>query len=78
MPIWVWWQWWADRRRPDLRASGFLPKGVRGIRVECRVKEDQVLLSDFELWHYILNYWYLPKSEKSGESFEKKRSSPAI
>ena len=71
MPVWAWWQWWGDRRRPDLRASGYLPKGAQGIRVELRVKDDQVLLSDFELWHYVLNYWYLPKTEKDGEAFEK-------
>ena len=67
MPVWVWWQWWGDRRRPDLRASGHLPKGVGGVRVECRVGDDRVLLSDFELWHYVLNYWYLPRTEKSWE-----------
>ncbi len=72
MPIWAWWQWWGDRRRPDLRASGYLPKGTRGIRVELQVKTDRVLLSDFELWHYVLNYWYLPKTEKEGGVFEKK------
>jgi hypothetical protein len=31
-----------------------------------------VLLSDFDLWHYVLNYWHLPRSEKEGEEFEKK------
>ena len=72
MPVWGWWQWWGDRRRPDLRAGGYLPKGVRGVRVELRMEEDRVLLSDFELWHYVLNYWYLPKTEKDGEAFEKK------
>jgi len=72
MPIWAWWQWWGDRRRPDLRASGYLPKGTRGIRVELRVQADHVLLSDFELWHYVLNYWYLPRTEKEGIAFEKK------
>ena len=72
MPIWAWWQWWGDRRRPDLRASGYLPKGTRGVRVELQVEADCVLLSDFELWHYVLNYWYLPKTEKEGSEFEKK------
>lgn len=72
MPVWVWWQWWSDRRRPDLRAGGHLPKGSRGIRVEFQVEDDLVLLSDFDLWHYVLNYWYLPRSEKDGEAFEKK------
>jgi len=71
MPIWGW-RRLGDRRKPDLRTSGHLPKGVRGVRVECRVENNQVLLSDFELWHYVLNYWYLPKSEKDGESFDKK------
>jgi len=72
MPIWAWWQWWGDRRRPDLRAGWHLPKGTRGVRVELRVKNDRVLLSDFDLWHYVLNYWYLPKTEEHGVSFEKK------
>ena len=71
MPIWAWWQWWGDRHRPDLRASGYLPKGTRGIRVELQVKADRVLLCDFELWHYVLNYWYLPKTEKEGKTFKR-------
>ena len=32
--------------------------------------EDLVLLSDFELWHYVLNYWYLATSLADGEAFE--------
>ena len=73
MPIWAWHQWeGAARRKPDLRAGGHLPKGVRGVRVECRVEDDRVLLSDFDLWHYVLNYWYLPETEERGEAFEKK------
>ena len=80
LPVWAWWQWWGDRRRPDLRASGHLPKGVGGVRVECRVADDRVLLSDFELWHYVLNLWYLPRTEKDGEAFEKKlaRAGPSL
>ena len=42
------------------------------MRVECQVAEERVLLSDFDLWHYVLNYWYLPKTEKDGKAFEKK------
>ena len=68
MPIWAWYQWEGSRRKPDLRASGYLPKGEPGVRLELRVADDRVLLSDFDLWHYVLNYWYLPKSEKAGEA----------
>jgi len=27
-------------------------------------------LSDFDLWHYVLNYWYLPTSEADRDRFE--------
>jgi len=71
MPIWVWLQWAGKRRRPDLRASGHLPKGTCGVRLECKIQDERVLLPDFELWHYVLNYGYLPKTVKEGEAFEK-------
>jgi hypothetical protein len=73
MPIWAWYQWeGAARRKPDLRSGGYLPKGERGVRIECRVADDRVLLSDFDLWHYVLNYWYLPDTVKIGNAFERK------
>ena len=72
LPIWAWYQWEGVRRKPDLRAAGYLPQGERGVRVELDVADDRVLLSDFDLWHYVLNYWYLPRSKKDGEVFEKK------
>lgn len=57
---------------PDLRASGHLPSGTVGVRLELDVDPDDVLLSDFELWHYVLNYWYLPRSLSDGNRFERK------
>ena len=78
MPIWVWWQWWSDRRRPDLRASGHLPKGTRGVRIECKVQDERVLLSDFELWHFVLNYGYLPKTEEEDEEFDEELTAAGL
>jgi hypothetical protein len=73
LPIWAWYQWeGVNRRRPDLRAGGYLSKAERGVRVELEVADDRVLLSDFDLWHYVLNYWYLPTTEKDGKAFEEK------
>lgn len=70
-PIWAWHQWEdSGKRKPDLRASSHLEKGTVGVRMEIEVGEAKVLLSDFELWHYVLNYWYLPATEKEGEDFE--------
>ena len=30
----------------------------------------EVLLSDFELWHYVLNYQYVPASMKDSRRFD--------
>lgn len=70
-PIWAWYQWeTSKRKRPDLRSSGHLPKNEKGVRIEFNCDEKAALLSDFELWHYVLNYWYLPESMVDGEMFE--------
>jgi hypothetical protein len=72
MPIWAWYQWEGKKRRmPDLRSGGHLDKGVRGVRLECELSDDRALLSDFELWHFVLNYGYLPESEEDDECFER-------
>lgn len=73
-PIWAWCQYDGERRkRPDLRSFGHLPTGTCGYRVEFTLGDDAVLLSDFELWHYVLIYWYLPKSEKDADDFERRQ-----
>lgn len=70
-PVWAWLQWENARRaRPDLRAGGHLAKGERGVRIEFECRDSDVLLSDFDLWHYVLNYWYLPESVAEGDQFE--------
>ena len=75
MPLWAWFQCdGATCMKPDLRSSGHLLKGERGVRIEFRVSDRLILLSDFDLWHYVLNYWYLPESQKDDEAFESELS----
>lgn len=70
VPIWAWQQYdGVHRRRPDLRSSGHLPTGTLGYRIGFTIPDDLVLLSDFGLWHYALNYWYLASSESDAEAF---------
>lgn len=38
--------------------------------IEFEIEQDSVLLSDFELWHFVLNYWYLPSSLQDIGRFE--------
>ncbi len=47
-----------------------MPKDESCVRIEFEVSDRLALLSDFELWHYVLNYWHLPKSLKDDEAFE--------
>jgi hypothetical protein len=62
-PVWAWQEWRGrGRARPDLRCSGHLPRGTGGVRIELEIDPARLLLSDFELWHYVLNGWYLPRS----------------
>ena len=69
-PIWAWHTWQPDREKPDLRSRGHLPAGTRGARIEFEIDPKSVLISDFSLWHFALNYWYLPSSPADWESFE--------
>jgi hypothetical protein len=63
MPVWVWHQWDGVRRlMPDLRSSGHLATSTSGVRIELELALDRVLLSDYHLWHHVLNYWYLAAS----------------
>lgn len=72
LPFWAWFRWDGERRpKPDLRSGGHLPRGEKGVRIEFEKDPKEVLLSDFVLWHHVLNYWYLPKSKRDGDRFEK-------
>ena len=71
-PIWAWYQYENHKkRRPDLRCSGFFEKGTKAVRIEFEKAEQDVLLSDFDLWLYVLNYWYIPDTEEESLHFDK-------
>ncbi len=73
-PIWAWYQHRdSNKRRPDLRKSGHLPIGTNGIRIEFEKNINEVLLSDFVLWHYPLSYKsIIAESEIEHNKFELK------
>lgn len=69
MPLWAWQQWSsAARPRPDLRCGGHLARGERGVRIGFTA--ESALLSDFDLWHFALNYWYIGESEEDYDAFD--------
>lgn len=68
-PIWAW------VAKPDLRARGHLPGGTNGYRLEITVPDEDVLLSDFSLWHIVLNESYLSRDEDDEARFETRERS---
>jgi hypothetical protein len=69
-PVWAWLKWSRNSARPDLRTPGHVPSGTRAVRLEFLTTADDILCSDFEAWHFALNYWYLPKDHADGRRFE--------
>lgn len=53
VPIWLW------TKRPDLRSSGYLEKGQKGVLLQVELDPKNVLLSDFQAWHLVLNNHYM-------------------
>jgi len=62
-----WWGWRTPH--PDLRQSGHLPRGTQGVRLELEIDPNEVLLSDFDAWHSVLNRGYLGLSEAEDEAW---------
>lgn len=63
-PVWAWQQWWGPAKaKPDLRYASMRNwSGADAgpmVLMTLEVPDDQVLLSDFEAWHFCLNYWFL-------------------
>ncbi|WHE88346.1 DUF3841 domain-containing protein [Lachnoanaerobaculum gingivalis] len=64
-PIWAWYQWEGVRKRPDMRTHRYGgKKGIPIVLLSIDVPDNMVLLSDFDMWHVILNDGYLPLYEK--------------
>jgi hypothetical protein len=72
-PVWAWVQYNGEARpRPDLRRTAHLPRGTRGVRLELVLPASCVLLSDFDLWHYVLNDGPIPVAGSArGKNWDK-------
>ncbi len=73
-PVWAWYQWEDERKKPDLRKErwGNGKKGDRFACMEIDIPETEVLLSDFDLWHFVLSDFLISYSEEEDTLLEKK------
>jgi hypothetical protein len=73
-PWWGWYRWHGVRRsKPDLRAWEYLPAGQRSVRIELDLEDREVLLSDYDGWHYALNDWFLSFDEAEDDRFDEEK-----
>ena len=68
-PVWAWYKQNGKRKKPDLRGErwGYGPGDEDYICIEFEIPEDQVLLSDFDSWHIILNNGLFSDSEEEAD-----------
>lgn len=58
-PIWAWYRFNDMEKKPDLRHTCYGTRGQKMVCLELEVPDEKVLLSDFDLWHWVLNDWWL-------------------
>lgn len=56
-PLWAWAQWEGKRKKQDLRKNGYGQSGTKMVQLTIEIDESNLLLSDFDLFHYVLNFW---------------------
>lgn len=69
-PLWAWQCWDSERScRPDLRVR-WGEAGEKLVLMTLDIPDELVLLSDFQLWHFVLTRWFLAKNQKEEKLFE--------
>jgi hypothetical protein len=64
-----WWAWHSPK--PDLRSERHgIGMGQEYVRMELRVDKSRVMLSDFDMWHCVLNGCYLALDEQEDADFD--------
>ena len=66
LPIWAWHTTYWKHNKPDLRHVEF-KCSKPCLLMEIEIPDNQVVLTDFDAWHFVLNHWYLGKSTCEAE-----------
>ena len=71
-PVWAWYKQNGRHCKPDLRSErrGCGSENENYTCIELEVPENQVLLSDFDIWHIILNDGLISDSEEESQAQE--------
>ena len=66
-PVWAWHTRDWKYKKPDLRQAGYDTPGTKCVCIEFEIPDNQVVLSDYDTWHFILNDWYFDNSKNEDE-----------
>ena len=66
------WAWSGDlgKKKVDLRTRPYY-RNQNNVLLTIDKDPKDILLSDFNLWHYVLNYWALPASKQDEKMWDK-------
>ena len=72
-PVWAWYIQNGKHKKPDLRIKRWLygPGDEDYTCIELEIPDSQVLLSDFDVWHLILDNWFISETEDEENQLEK-------
>ncbi|WP_211750289.1 DUF3841 domain-containing protein [Paenibacillus sp. Marseille-Q4541] len=63
-PIWLW------PKKPDMRSTGHFEGGTKCVRLTMDLDKKDVLISDFDRWHIVLNNGFCSDNEKEDDDFD--------
>jgi len=66
-PVWAWYTYNWKHKKPDLRCIGLGNKGSQCVCMEIEIPDEDIVLSDHNSWHYILNNWHHNYSKNEEE-----------
>ena len=69
-PIWGWYQVGSHKKELPPNYSDCGGDDDEFVFITAEIPEGEVLLSDFEMWHFVLNHWYLPVNKRDKEKGE--------
>jgi hypothetical protein len=72
-PIWAWHTLSGKPAKVDLRRTEFNNYHGENYILTVEIPNEQVLLSDEENWHYVLNNWYLSEDNNEAEHEQTER-----
>lgn len=67
LPLWAWHTRDWKHKKPDLRTTGLGTPGKSYACIEFEIDDKNVLLSDYNSWHYVLNHCWFDDSQTENE-----------